>query len=187
LLKILLRSFILGGFLIAINLFTSNSVDQRKTTGSKAMFVVKSSDPQHYVLNEDDRIYIITKMSNKRFSSYSLNLVNPQTKRSFILIPETSESTFIHQLEIERPRQHTLYKEIKTNVDYITASNRIEMFEWTKNKYLTIKDNREGNYFINLLYQENTFSSSYLLHYLLFLLIVLLGIDLGIHYRILKI
>lgn len=187
LLKILLRAISLITFLLALSVLLNYSIENRNGKGSKAMFVIKTSAPKRFILNENDRTYILSNLSNKKYSSISMNLFDINTKNSFVFVPETSPTTFIHLLEIERPSQHILLKTVDFNIKYTDISNRIELFQWTSNKYLKIPSNSDGNYFFNLLNQENTLSTSNLLQYLLILLIVLLGLDLGIQYRILKI
>ena len=102
LIKILIRSFVL--LLLIVLAKSYGQIDNKQEDRSaKAVFVVKTISHNNFKLSEDDKINIITKIPESKFNKVELVLYNVKLDKFYVFIPETSVSTFMHLLKLDRP------------------------------------------------------------------------------------
>ncbi len=185
LIKFLIRSLILGCLLVIMKnmLFFNNKVS---TDNSKALFIITSKSSTHFKLSEDDQVNISSRIPNLKFKQLELWLYDTSNAKYYVLIPATSEKTFIHLLTIDRLNEIAPYK-LSSQPDGVNrTANRIEMYQGTGNQWRRSELNQTNFNLLKLIDYENELVSPYLVQYLLILLSVLLAFDLGFKYRILK-
>ncbi len=184
--KIIIRtSTFLTLLLISKALLNINAT--RIHQSQQALFIIKTVEPNRFSLTEDDRIYMITRVPAEKYKQIEILLFNPLSKQYFQYIPSTSTKTFLHLLTIERPPRLQLYPVASMNFKNFKPLNRIEFFEFSNNQWNQSNINQDKFELFNILSQENSVLSPFLLHYLLILILALLALDIGIKYRILKI
>jgi hypothetical protein len=186
LIKILIRSFVL--LLLIVLAKSYGQIDNKQEDRSaKAVFVVKTISHNNFKLSEDDKINIITKIPESKFNKVELVLYNVKLDKFYVFIPETSVSTFMHLLKLDRPNNVIPLKMKDSYLSKNLTIDRIELFQFIDNSWILSDSNQDNFDLLNLLDQENDLISPFLLQYLLILILFLLAIDLGIKYRILKI
>ena len=184
--KILIRALIIVLFIISAKAFlriNSNNNPQKL----HAVFVIRTNNIRNFKLTEDDQTNISTKLATNLFTKFELRLYNDLDKQYYQYVPPTSENTFVHLLNIERPFQQSLLPVQGPPMLGFQQSKRIELYEISNNRWRLSDKNQEDFSIFEFLNDENTFVSPFLLQYLLILILCLLSLDIGIKYRILKI
>jgi len=184
--KILIRALIVVLFIVSAKAFLRFNSNKNKQH-LHAVFVIRTNNTRNFKLTEDDQTNISTKLATNLFTKFELRLYNEVDKSFYQYVPPTSENTFVHLIHIERPFQHSLLRVQGPFVGSFQQSKRIELYEFSNNRWHISDKNQEDFSIFNFLNDDKTFVSPFLLQYLLILILCLLSLDIGIKYRILKI
>lgn len=184
--KFLIRSLILGCFLIVLKNLTL--VPQKsKHEYTNALFVISCKTHTNFKLSEDDQVNISSRIPAFKYAELEIWLFNSSTQKFYVFIPRTSENTFRHLLKIERENKLLPLERSALPNHPIKSLNRIEMYQSERGTWRRMDTNQDNFNFLQLIDFENELVSPFLVHYLLILIGILIAFDLSFKYRILKI